>query len=69
MQYILTRDELIKGCELREMWIEKEISIGEVYDKSEALNKQGFYTVIECYDIPNELYSITVFNRVNHLVL
>ena len=68
MQYILTRDELIRGYELLKMWTEKEIHIGEVYDKSEVLNKQGFYTVIECYDTDNELYSITVFRRVNEIV-
>lgn len=63
MQYILTEQELNRGCELIEAWVEENIPIGEVYIKSENLNEQGYFTVVECNDFENETYNITVFQK------
>lgn len=63
MQYILTEQELNRGCEIRESWKEENIPIGEVYIKSESLNEQGYFTLVECTDFDNELYEIRVFQK------
>lgn len=63
MQYILTEQELNRGCQLIEMWKEENIPIGEVYIKSESLNRQGYFTVINCTDFKNEFYQITIYQK------
>ena len=63
MQYILTEQELNRGCELLESWKEENIPIGEVYNKSESLNERGYYTLIECTNFDKELYEIRVFQK------
>ena len=63
MQYILTEQELNRGCELIESWKEENIPIGEVYDRSDELNNQGYFTFIECMDFENELYRISIFHK------
>lgn len=60
MQYILTEQEFKQGYELLESWREHDISIGEVYDRSKELNKQGWFTIINCTDYDKELYEIIV---------
>ena len=63
MQYILTEQELNRGCELIEAWVEEDIPIGEVYIKSKSLNEQGYFTVVKCHNFGEELYNITVFQK------
>lgn len=63
MQYILTEEEFNRGYELIESWVEHDIPFGEVYDRSKELNKQGWFTVINCTDYEKELYEIKVFNK------
>ena len=43
MQYILSEEEYNAGCELVEAFREENLELGEVLDKSENLNKQGFF--------------------------
>lgn len=63
MQYILTEEEFNRGYELLESWVEHDIPFEEVYDKSKELNKQGWFTVINCTDYEKELYEIKVFSK------
>lgn len=60
MQYILTEQEFNRGYELRESWIEEDIPFCGIYNKSEALNMQGYFTIIECTDEDKQLYRIRV---------
>lgn len=60
MQYILTEQELKQGCELLEAWREHDLSILEVHNKSKELNKQGWFTIINCTDCCKGLYEIIV---------
>lgn len=63
MQYILTEQELNRGCELILSWTEKDIPLEEVYDKSGNLNEQGWFTVINCTDFDKNLFEIMVFGK------
>jgi hypothetical protein len=63
MQYILTEQEMNRGCELIESWTEEHIPIGEVYIRTEELNQQGYFTVVS--DFENDQFRITVFQRSN----
>lgn len=65
MQYILTEEELNKGCPLIKMWTTEDMSIDVAYEEQERLNQQGFFTIIDCSNIEKEWYRITVFQRDN----
>lgn len=55
MQYILTEQEFKQGAELLESWREHDIPLEEVYDKSQNLNNQGWFTVLKRTDYEKEL--------------
>lgn len=63
MQYILTEQELNRGCELIEAWETDAMSLDAAYLEQENLNAQGYFTVINCTDLKDELYKITVFHK------
>ena len=64
MQYILTEEEFNRGYELLESWTENDIPFKDVYDVSKSLNKQGWFTVINCTNYDKDLYEIKVFEKV-----
>ena len=64
MQYILTEEEFKRGHELLESWTEHDIPFEDVYNKAELLNKQGWFTVINCTNYDKNLYEIKVFEKV-----
>lgn len=64
MQHILANKELFKGSRLIESWKEKAIGINETYDRSDYLNEQGWFTVVECTDFKKEFFEISVFEKV-----
>ena len=63
MQYILTEEELNRGCELIEMRVTADMTLDCAYIEQENLNNQGYFTVINCSDLEKEWYRITVFQR------
>lgn len=63
MQYILTEEEFKQRYELLESWTECNIPLEEVYEKSKLLNKQGWFTVINCTNHDKSLYEIKVFGK------
>lgn len=65
MQYILTEQELNRGCQLIEAWVTEDMTLDCAYMEQENLNNQGFFTVINCSDSEKEWYRITVFHRIN----
>ena len=65
MQYILTEQEFKQGAELLESWREHDIPLEEVYDRSQNLNNQGWFTVLKCTDYEKELYEIIVLAKAN----
>jgi len=63
MQYILTEEELNRGCPLIEMWETEDMTLNCAYEEQENLNKQGYFTVINCIDVEKDHHRITVFQR------
>lgn len=64
MQHILTDKELFRGSRLVESWKEENLNINDAYDRSDYLNEQGWFTVVECTDFDKELFEISVFEKV-----
>lgn len=64
MQYILTEEEFNQGCELIESWRKSDIPLEDVYNESKELNKQGFFTIVNCTNYDKELYEIIVLQKV-----
>lgn len=70
MQYILSEEEMdyLKngnryGCELINVWETDDMTLDCAYEEQETLNKQGYFTMINCTDAKKELYRIQVFQR------
>jgi phage shock protein A len=51
------------GLQLSISWSEHNLSLEEVYQKSEELNKQGWYTVIENETEDEELFIIKIYSK------
>lgn len=64
MQYILTEEEFNQGCELIESWRKSDIPLEEAYGESKELNKQGFFTIINCINCDKGLCEIIVLQKV-----
>lgn len=62
MQYILTEQEMNRGCELIEMWTEENVPFGELDVITDGLHEQGYFTVVE-YVEHNDRFRITVFQK------
>ncbi len=63
MQFILSEHEMKRGCELLDAWTTEPTTLDSVYTEQVSLNEQGYFTVIHCVDVDNDLYIIKVFER------
>jgi hypothetical protein len=55
--------EIKEGFQLSESWRIPNLTLDDVYSRSDALNKQGWFTVINDEDTENDLYELIVYGR------
>lgn len=65
MQYILSEQEMRRGCELVEASVtEKEpMSLECACMEQESLNSQGYFTILHCVDTDEDWYVIDTYIR------
>jgi hypothetical protein len=55
--------EIKEGFQLSESWRISNLTLEDVYNRSEALNKQGWFTVINDQDPSNDIFELIVYGR------
>lgn len=64
MQYILSEEEMKRGKRLLESWRMDNLTLEQVYEKSDILINQGWHTVIYNPDVENpDRYGIIVYGE------
>ena len=63
MQYILTEQEMNRGCEILESFETEEMTIDDACEEMKNLITQGYFTFLQCTDEEKDLCKIKVFRK------